>query len=131
VELGAPAARRWLLLDKSALARGADPDLALGEPCLCAITRFEVLYSARSAADFEQLDAQLDVFHELRTDAETIAIARIAQRELAALGQHRVPIPDLLIGACAQQHQAAVLHLDRHYDTLAQVLSFRPVRLRV
>jgi predicted nucleic acid-binding protein len=124
------AAGRWLLLDKSAFARTADLDGALGEPCLCAITRFEVLYSARSAVDFEQIEAELDVFHELRTDAETFAIARTAQRELAALGQHRVPTPDLLIGACAQQHQAAVLHVDRHYETLAQVLSFTPVRLR-
>ena len=130
MELSAPAARRWLLLDKSAFARGADLDPALGDPCLCAITRFEVLYSARSPADFEQLETELGVFHELRTDAETIAIARAAQRELAAWSQHRLPIPDLLIGACAQQHQAAVLHVDRHYETLAQVLSFTPVRLR-
>ena len=63
-------------------------------------------------------------------DAETIAIARTAQRELAARSQHRLPIPDLMIGACAQQHQAAVLHLDRHYDTLARVLAFTPVDLR-
>lgn len=122
-------AERWLLVDKSALARGADPDPALGEPCLCAITRFEVLYSARSPRAFEQLDAELDALHELRTDAETIAIARTAQRELAAHSRHRVPIPDLLIAACAQQHQAAVLHVDRHYETLARVLSFTPVRL--
>lgn len=119
---------RWLLLDKSALVRGADLDPALGEPCLCAITRFEVLYSARSPRAFEQLDAELDALHELRVDAETIAIARTAERELAASSQHRVPIPDLLIAACAQQHQAAVLHIDRHYDTLARVLSFTPVR---
>ena len=123
------AARRWLLLDKSALVRGADLDPALGEPCLCAITRFEVLYSARSPRAFEELEAQLDAMHDLRVDAETIAIARTAQRELAAIGQHRVPIPDLLIAACAQQHQAAVVHLDRHYDTLARVLVFTPVRL--
>ncbi len=88
-----------------------------------------MLYSARSPADFETLEGELDVFHELRTDAETIAIARTAQRELAASSQHRVPIPDLLIAACAQQHQAAVLHIDRHFETLARVLSFTPVRL--
>jgi predicted nucleic acid-binding protein len=129
VELTSAAARRWLLLDKSALVRGADLDPALGEPCLCAITRFEVLYSARSPRAFEELEAQLDAMHDLRVDAETIAIARTAQRELAAIGQHRVPIPDLLIAACAQQHQAAVVHLDRHYDTLARVLVFTPVRL--
>jgi predicted nucleic acid-binding protein len=129
VELTAAAARRWLLLDKSALVRGANLDPALGEPCLCAITKLEVLYSARSPHAFEQLEAELDALHELRTDAETIAIARTAQRELAATSQHRVPIPDLLIAACAQQHQAAVLHLGRHYETLARVLSFTPVRL--
>lgn len=119
---------RWLLVDKSALARDVAMDPALGVPCLCAITRFELLYSARSPLAFEQLEAELDAFHELRTDAETIAIARTAQRELAALSQHRVPIPDLLIAACAEQHRAAVLHVDPHYDTLARVLSFTPVR---
>lgn len=129
MELTASAASRWLLLDKSALVRGVDFDPALGEPCLCAITRFEVLYSARSPRDFEELEAELDVLHDLRIDPETIAIARTAQRELAARSRHRVPIPDLLIAACAQQHQAAVLHLDRHYDTLARVLSFTPVSI--
>jgi predicted nucleic acid-binding protein len=122
-------AERWLLLDKSALVRATSLDPALGEPCLCAVTRFEVLYSARSPRAFERLEEELDTFHELRMDAETIAIARSAQRELAVKSQHRVPIPDLLIGACAHQHHAAVLHLDRHYDTLARVLTFTPVRV--
>lgn len=129
MELTRAAAERWLLLDKSALVRGADLDPALGEPCLCAITRFEVLYSARSPCAFEQLGAELDAFHELRIDAETIAIARTAQRELGVMSRHRVPVPDLLIAACAHQHQAGVLHLDRHYETLARVLSFTPVRI--
>jgi predicted nucleic acid-binding protein len=123
------SARRWLLLDKSALVHGASVDPTMGEPCLCAITRFEVLYSARSASAYEELETELDSFHELRIGAETIAIAATAQRELAAMAQHRVPIPDLLIAACAQQHHAAVLHLDRHYDTLARVLSFSPIRI--
>ncbi len=123
------AERRWLLLDKSALVRAGELDPALGEPCLCAITRFEVLYSARSPKAFERLATELDTLHELRTDSETIDIARTAQRELAATSHHRVPIPDLLIAACAQQHDAAVLHVDRHYDTLARVLAFTPARL--
>jgi predicted nucleic acid-binding protein len=62
-------------------------------------------------------------------DAETFAIARTAQRELAAKSRHRVSLPDLLIAACAQQHQADVLHVDRHYDVLARVLLFTSVRL--
>ena len=104
-------------------------DDALGEPCLCAVTRLEMLYSARSATAYEELDTELAAFHELRIDTETIATAQTAQRELAGRAQHRVPLPDLIIAACAQQHQAAVLHFDRHYDTLARVLTFTPVRL--
>jgi predicted nucleic acid-binding protein len=62
-------------LDKSALVRGASIDGAYSEPCLCAITRLEMLYSARSARAYEELEVELDTFHQLRVDAETIAIA--------------------------------------------------------
>jgi predicted nucleic acid-binding protein len=129
VELTGARARRWLLLDKSALVRGPRIDGTWGEPCLCAITTLEMLYSARSAQAYEELEIELDTFHQLRVDAETIAIALTAQRELATHSRHRVPIPDLLIAACAHQHEAGVLHVDRHFETLARVLAFAPVRL--
>jgi predicted nucleic acid-binding protein len=118
---------RLLLLDKSAYVRGS----GVGEdddPCLCAVTRLELLSSARSREDYAVLEDDLSHFRDLRMDAETFAIALGAQRELAATGHHRVAIPDLFVAACAQQHGADVLHVDRHYDTLARVLSFTPVR---
>jgi predicted nucleic acid-binding protein len=93
------------------------------------ITRLELLYSARSPSDYSALEADLDAFRELRIDAETIDTAASAQRELAVRSQHRVAIPDLLVAACAQQHGADVMHRDRHYDVLASVLSFEPVRV--
>lgn len=120
---------RPLLADKSALERATIQTLKLGEICLCAIVRLEMLYSARSASDYERIENDLDAFGDLRMDAETIATAVGAQRELGRRGRHRLPIPDLLIAACAQQHQAAVLHMDRHYDVLAEVLAFEPIRL--
>ncbi len=124
------AERRWLLLDKSALVRGGGiSDESLGRPCICAITRLEMLQSARSGTDYQRVEERLAAFHELRMSAETIAAAVTAHRELGQKGRHRLPIPDLLIAACAQQHQAAVLHIDRHYDVLAEVLAFEPVRL--
>jgi predicted nucleic acid-binding protein len=120
---------RLLLLDKSAYVRGGD---AFGadddELCLCAITRLELLYSARSPADFQQLETDLDGFRDLRMNAETFDLALGAQRELAARSRHRVAMPDLLIAACAQQYGADVVHVDRHFETLAEVLSFTPVR---
>jgi predicted nucleic acid-binding protein len=123
------ALERLLLLDKSALERSTPETLELGELCLCAIVRLEMLYSARSVADYERIESYLDAFRDLRIDAETISTATSARRELARRGRHRLPIPDLLIAACAQQHHAAVLHLDRHYDVLAEVLAFESVRL--
>jgi hypothetical protein len=118
-----------LLVDKSALERATSETLELGELCLCAVVRLEMLYSARSPSDYERIEQWLDAFRNLRIDAETIATALTAQRELGQRGRHRLPVPDLLIAACAQQHQASVLHVDRHYDTLAEVLDFEPIRL--
>ncbi len=121
---------RLLLLDKSAYVRGPTSELSDDdELCLCAITRLELLYSARSADDFQRLEEDLTLFRDLRMDAETYAIALGAQRELACFGHHRIAIPDLLIASCAQQHCANVAHIDRHYDVLARVLSFTPVRI--
>jgi predicted nucleic acid-binding protein len=121
-------ALRVLLLDKSAYVRGAVEPTPEDELCLCAVTRLEVLHSARSKRDFHRLEDDLAEFRDLRMDAETFAVALAAQRELAAKGHHRVPIPDLLIASCAQQHGADVVHVDRHYDTLARVLTFKALR---
>ena len=100
-----------------------------GEFCLCAVIRWELLFSARSSADCAALEQDLEHFRELRMDAETIATAGGAQRELARAGKHRVPIGDLLIAACAQQHAADVVHVDRHFGMLSSVLHFNAIRL--
>lgn len=118
-----------LLVDKSAYVHGATTLDIEGELCLCAITRLELLYSARSPADYTALESDLDEFRDLRVDAETLATAIGAQRELAERSKHRVPIPDLLIAACAQQHGADVVHRDRHYEVLSSVLSFEAIRI--
>jgi predicted nucleic acid-binding protein len=122
---------RLLLADKSALERATPETLELGEVCVCAVTKLEMLYSARNSKNYAEMEERLSAFRDLRMDAETISAAIGAHRELGQKGQHRLPIPDLLIAACAQQYQAAVLHVDRHYDVLAGVLAFEPIRLDV
>ena len=118
-----------ILLDKSAWVRGGADLLDYGELCLCSITRMEILFSARSRADFETLHEDLSAYRDLRIDAGTLAAAEAVQLELAGTGEHRVPLPDLMIGACAQQHGAAVLHVDRHFDLLGAAFGFRSIRL--
>jgi hypothetical protein len=117
-----------ILLDKSAWVRGGPHLVDYGELCMCAITRLEILYSARSAQDLATLREDLDAYRDLRIDHATLAAAESAQRELARRGGHRVALPDLLIGACAQQHGADVLHVDRHFDLLADTFGFRSIR---
>lgn len=118
-----------ILLDKSAWIRGGAELVDYGQLCMCAVTRMEILYSARSAEDFAILQHDLDAYRDLRIDHATMSRAEAAQRELAASGQHRVSLPDLLIGSCAQQHGADVLHVDRHFDLLAKTFGFRSIRL--
>jgi predicted nucleic acid-binding protein len=121
--------RPLLLLDKSAWVRGAAAADQEGELCLCAVTRMEILSSARSATDCELLEEDLAAFRDLRIDTATVDAAVGAQRQAAAAGEHPVPIPDLIVAACAERHAADVLHVDRHYDLLARYLNFKPVRL--
>lgn len=118
-----------ILLDKSAWVRGGTELLEYGELCLCAITRLEILYSARSAGSFAILQEDLGAYRDLRIDHATVRAAEATQRELATSGRHRVSLPDLLIAACAQQHGAAVLHLDRHFDLLSEATGIRSIRL--
>ena len=47
--------------------------------------------------------------------------ALITQRLLAARGQHRRPLPDLIISAAAAEHDATVLHYDHAFDLIAEV----------
>jgi predicted nucleic acid-binding protein len=105
------------------------PPESAGDLCVCAITRLEILHSARSSENYQEIEQELDSFHELRIDAETIRTAVAAHRELGERERHRIPVPDLLIASCAQQHQAAVIHVDRHYDALTEVLAFQALRL--
>ena len=82
MELTESRARRWLLLDRSALVRCPKIDGAYGEPCLCAITRLEMLYSARSAGAYEELETA-DELH--RRAGEVRAAAKSAGRSVGLL----------------------------------------------
>lgn len=86
------------------------------------IVRLEILYSARTSAEYASVEEQLDGFRILRNDRAVADAATAALRELAARsdGYHRVPVNDSLIAAAAAEHGGlAVLHRDAHFDRLA------------
>jgi hypothetical protein len=47
-------------------------------------------------------------------------------RELVAQGErhHRVPLPDVILAATAASAGVGILHYNRHFDRLAEVLNF-------
>ena len=88
----------------------------------CAIVELEILYSARGTADHRRLETYL---HEqcvwLEISDDTLGAAVDLQEAMLAAGMHRKPIPDLIIAAVAQDHDAVLVHHDRDFDDIATV----------
>jgi predicted nucleic acid-binding protein len=129
-----------LLVDTSAWARAAQPSVrdswlaALrddGRLRLSPLVRAEILLSARDGEEFDLLAESLDAIRVASLNAATIRAAEAGMRALAhrSAGAQRLPIVDYLIAAAAQELGAAVLHYDRDYDTLAEVMELESVWL--
>jgi predicted nucleic acid-binding protein len=86
--------------------------------------RLEVLFSARSARDYDLTSARLDALHDLPCGREALTRALEVQSLLArrrALHHRSVKIPDLLVAAVAEIEGAIVWHYDRDFDRIAEV----------
>lgn len=108
--------------DKTLRALAADGALAM-----CEIVALELLYSARSSADYEQRFTDLHSLPWLHVTSAVMTRALDMQRALAARGQHRRPLPDLIVAATAAEHGAIVLHYNQDFDLIAEVTG-QPVR---
>lgn len=121
----------WLI-DKSAIGRlhlAANATewaerIERGLVRICTVTRLEIGYSARSAADHRTLVSEPPVasmpVEYLTPRIEDRALE--LQSILAKRGQHRAPsIPDLLIAATAELAELTVLHHDEDFELIADV----------
>lgn len=125
----------WLV-DKSAAGRSADENVKsqlselAGSLHVCPIGQLEQLYSARSADDYDALDTELrDTFQIVAAPPDLFDRALDLQRDLAHHHGmwHRTPIPDLLVACTALHHGLGIVHVDRHFERIAEV---RPLRVR-
>ena len=115
------------LADKSALARFPIPEvgarlralLEAGDLATCAIVDLEVLYSSRKLADYEEILEERHSLDAAPITPEVMAQAVELQHELARRGQHRIPIPDLIISAAALHARLVVLHYDSDFERIA------------
>jgi len=120
------------LADTSAWHRAAHPEvaaawerrLAANSVATCSLVRLEILYSARSAQDYDQLGAELRALQKLPCGEAQLERALVVQRQLAHRGglHHRsVKIPDLIIAASAEAAGAILWHYDEDYDRIAEI----------
>jgi predicted nucleic acid-binding protein len=125
----------WVL-DRSAAARAGDPrissqlDEMAGALFVCPVGELEQLYSARSAADYDQLKAAVHAsFEVVAAPPDLLERALALQQDLAHHHGmwHRTPIPDLLIAETALHHDLGVAHVDGDFERIAEV---RPLKVR-
>ncbi len=90
----------------------------LGRPSICDL---EVGYSARTAAEWDDLVGALDAFDPVATTAAHVRRALQVQRLLAQRSQRGRKIPDLLVAAAAEELDISVLHYDADFDLIATV----------
>lgn len=101
--------------------RGALESDVLG---ICDQVRLEILYSAQSPTDYEELAEELKGLKPIPITGESYQRALEVQAGLARLGglHHRsVKIADLLIAASAELSDAVVWHYDEDYDRIAHI----------
>ncbi len=118
------------LIDKSALARMSHaqvqarlvPILEAGEAATCAVIDLEVLYSTRNASDHARTRRRRGLAYiQVELTEAMFQRAVEVQGLLALRGQHRVPIPDLIIAAAAEHAGMVLLHYDADFDPIAAV----------
>jgi predicted nucleic acid-binding protein len=117
------------LADKSALARmpnaavraRLEPLLVDGLVATCGIIDLEVGFSARSAAVHRDTRRERRSLPRARIDDDVLDRALEVQGLLADRGQHRLPIPDLVIAAAAESAGLTVLHYDADFERIADL----------
>jgi predicted nucleic acid-binding protein len=119
------------LADKSALTRSdtrpevrevIEPLLLAGRIATCGIVDLELLYSAPSPTTYHELAEALRAMPRVPVTDTAVNRALEVQSLLAHRAQHRsVPLPDLLIAACAEAAGLTVLHYDADFERIAEL----------
>jgi predicted nucleic acid-binding protein len=122
------------IADTSAWARAAHPAvaeewkraLAGRQIATTPIVKLELLYSTRDGSSFDELARDLSALRDVPLTRSVTDAALAAMRTLAHVRplHHRVRLADLLVAAAAEDSGIGVLHYDRHYDRLSEVMSF-------
>ncbi|MGH9138236.1 MAG: PIN domain nuclease [Acidimicrobiales bacterium] len=113
----------WHRSRHAAVAERWADHLVTDEIATCHQVRLEVLYSARSARDYDRLAEELTALHQIPCDVAAFERALEVQSRLArrALHHRSVKIADLVIAASAELAGVTVWHYDEDFDRIARI----------
>lgn len=114
----------WHRAAHQAVASAWRTELAADRLGLCAQVRLEILYSARSASDYQALADELSSLVVIPITDAAWGRAQEVQRRLARVrGLHHrsVKIADLVIAAAAEEAGATVWHYDEDFERIAAI----------
>lgn len=118
------------LADTSAYARLRHPRvharlgplLEHGLVATCSLLDLEILYSSRSAVEYEAVRQERRAWERLDIEQPDWDRALAVQRFLAQRAHHRAAgLPDLVLAAVAERHRVTVLHYDQDFEHIAAV----------
>ena len=99
-----------------------DARILAGEIAICPQVTMELLWTARSERDFEELRGDLGALPQLPIDGATWARAIDVWNDLVRRSRHRqAKIPDLLVAAAAEIAGVPVCHYDSDFQAIAAV----------
>jgi predicted nucleic acid-binding protein len=118
----------WSRRAPAAVRDGFDEAVIDGRVATCDMVRLELLYSARNATDFRELEMELAELPDCSIGRPEWRAALDVYRALADAGdahQRAVKHADLLIAAAARAAGREVLHYDEDFDRIAGVTGQR------
>lgn len=99
-----------------------------GDVAWCWPVRYELIVDARGPDGIVAVDRALEGLREVAVDRSVQRGVLSAMRELAdsgSHGAHRLPLTDFTVALAAQQSGLDVLHHDRHFERLGDLLGIR------
>ncbi len=97
-----------------------------GDVAWCWPVRYELSLDARDARQLAAVDQAFEGLREIAVDRSVQRGVLATMRELArdgSHGAHRLPLRDLTVAVAAQRAGLSVLHFDRHFERLGEVLA--------
>ena len=119
----------WLLARRAPLARALLlAAVERGNVAWCWPVRYELMCDARGPDGIAAVDRTLEGLREIAVDRAVQRGTLAAMRELASGGSHgahRLLLTDLTVTVAAQLSGRNVLHYDRHFERLGELVGVR------